>query len=320
MNSERILVTGGSGFIGSHIATRLLGQGHHVRVFDNFATSSPANLDHIRADIELIEGDLRDEAAVRAAVQDIDLVYHQGAFVSVPGSIADPVTCMEVNSQGTLNLLMAARDAGVRRLVAASTSAIYGDTQIVPTHENVMPAPLSPYAISKLSSEYLCTMFNRLYEIETVVLRYFNVYGPHQDPSSPYAAVVPKFIQSVQRGEQPVIFGDGEQTRGFVYVDDVVRANLLSAKVASAAGHIINIASDASVSVNEVWGQLKRFSDSALEADYQPARAGDIRYSLADINLAKEVLGWESEVAFAKGLQQTVEAALGKLTGEALNA
>lgn len=308
MTAQLVLITGGSGFIGSHIATRLVEEGKRVRVFDNFATSTPANLDHIRDDVQLIEGDLRDDAAVRAAVQGVDLIYHQGALASVPRSIADPKSSFDVNVTGTLNLLVAARDAGVRRLVFASSSSVYGDTQVSPKHERLTPAPLSPYAISKLTGEQLCTVFNSLYDLETVVLRYFNVFGPRQDPESPYAAVIPKFLAAMHRGEQPTIFGDGEQSRGFTYVEDVVRGNLLAGEVPAAAGKVMNVASDTSVSVNSLLQSICALLDRTVEADYQPPRPGDIKDSLADITLARETLGWQPAVPMAEGLRRTVEA------------
>lgn len=312
MNPETILVTGGSGFIGSHIATELLEQGKRVRVFDNFSTSTPANLDHIRNDIELLEGDLRNEHDVRHAVSGVDLVYHQGALASVPRSIADPKTTFDVNVTGTLNLLVAARDAGVHRLVFASSSSIYGDALVSPKHEQLTPAPLSPYAISKLTGEQLCTVFNDLYDIETVVLRYFNVFGPRQDPDSPYAAVIPKFLSAMQAGKQPIIFGDGEQSRGFTYVEDVVRGNLLAGSVPDAAGQVMNLASDQSYTVNTLLQSICALLDRDVEADYQPPRPGDIKDSLADIARARTTLGWEPNISMAEGLRRTVEAFVAK--------
>lgn len=312
MTDEYVLVTGGSGFIGSHIATSLVAQGKRVRILDNFATGSIANLDHIRDEVEVIEGDLRNPDDVSRAVNGINLIYHQAALASVPRSIANPKSSFDVNVTGTLNLLIAARDAGVRRLVFASSSSVYGDTEVSPKHEQLTPVPLSPYAISKLSGEQLCTVFNNLYDIETVVLRYFNVFGPRQDPESPYAAVIPKFLSAMQRGEQPVIFGDGEQSRGFTYVEDVVRGNLLAGDVAEAAGKVMNVASDTSVSVNSLLQSICALLDRSVEANYQPPRPGDIKDSLADITLARETLGWQPTVPMAEGLRRTVEAFVAK--------
>ncbi len=303
----RVLVTGGAGFIGSHLVDRLLADGADVRVFDNFATGYRRNLDHVANDIELVEGDLRNEDDLRRAVDGVELVYHQGALASVPRSIADPQTSFAVNVTGTLNLLVAARDAGVRRVVFASSSSVYGDAEVSPKHEGLAPNPLSPYAISKLSGEQLMTVFNSLYDIETVSLRYFNVFGPRQDPDSPYAAVTPKFIRALTNGERPVIFGDGEQSRGFTYISDVVEGNMLAGRVPEAAGQVMNLASDSSVTVNYALGLIARELGVESNADYQPPRPGDIRHSLADITRASDILGFELKTSYEEGVRRTVE-------------
>lgn len=304
----RILVTGAAGFIGSHLVQRLVNDGHDVVGFDNFSTGYQRNLDRINGDFQFIQGDLRDEASLRAAMIDVQLVYHEGALASVPRSIADPQTSFAVNVNGTLNLLIAARDAGVQRVVFASSSSVYGDSLVSPKHEGLTPNPLSPYAISKLTGEQLCTVFNNLYDLETVVLRYFNVFGPYQDPDSPYAAVIPKFLRALANGKQPIIFGDGEQSRGFTYVDDVVAGNILAGTVPSAAGKVMNLASDRSIKVNATLEMICALLDQPVSADYQPPRPGDIRDSLADISRAREVLGYETSVPFEEGLERTVAA------------
>lgn len=304
----KILITGGAGFIGSHIATELVSQGNRVVILDNFSNGSPTNLDHIQDDIELLEGDLRNEDDVRAAVQDVDLVFHEGALGSVPRSIADPKASFDVNVIGTLNLLVAARDAGVRRVVYASSSSVYGNSLVSPKHEQLTPSPLSPYAVSKLSAEQLCVVFNNLYDVETVVLRYFNVFGPRQNPTSQYAAVIPKFLSAIQSGNKPTIFGDGDQSRSFTYVDNVVRGNLLAGTVPDAAGKVMNIASDTAVSVNDLLQGVCTLLKVPMDPDYQPSRPGDIRDSLADVTLAREILGWDITVPLAEGLKVTVEA------------
>lgn len=303
-----ILVTGGAGFIGSHIATRLVEQGERVRVLDNFANSRRSNLDHIIDDIELIEGDLRSEDDVRQAVDGVELIFHEGALGSVPRSIADPRTSFDANVMGTLNVLNAARDAGVRRVVYASSSSVYGNTPVLPKREDMTPKPLSPYAVSKLSAEQLCQVFYGVYGLETVALRYFNVFGPRQNPDSQYAAVMPKFLTAFTRGEQPTIFGDGEQSRSFTYIDNVVDGNLLAGSVPDAAGRVMNLASDRNYSVNYIAREMARLLGVECNPTYAPDRPGDVRDSLADITIAREVLGWEPKVSLEEGLARTVEA------------
>lgn len=303
-----ILVTGGAGFIGSHLVRRLVATGESVRVLDNFAMGRSVNLNGIRGEYELIEGDLRNEDDVRLACAGVELVFHEGALGSVPRSIADPRTSFDVNVTGTLNLLVAARDAGCRRVVYASSSSVYGSNPIMPKHEDMTPMPVSPYAVSKLSAEQLCGVFHGVYGLETVSLRYFNVFGPNQNPESQYAAVIPKFLRAFERGGQPTIFGDGEQSRSFTYVDNVVDGNLLAGKSDGAAGRVFNLASDRAVSVNYLLREMARHLGVEPDATYEPSRPGDIKDSLADITAARQILGFEPRVSFEDGLEHTVAA------------
>lgn len=303
------LVTGGAGFIGSHLVARLVERGDAVRVFDNFSSGKWENLADVRDAVEVIEGDLRDEAAVRRAVRGVDVVYHQAALPSVPRSIADPQASLDINIMGTLNLLQSARDAGCRRLVFASSSSVYGDTPVLPKHERMTPHPLSPYAISKLTGEQLCAVFTRVYGLETVALRYFNVFGPRQDPASPYAAVIPKFLDALASGGTPVIYGDGRQSRDFTYVDNVVAANFAAAAATGVAGDAFNIASGRAVTLLEMLETLAELTGEPLRMRHEPPRLGDIRDSLADISAARATLGYEVRVPFEAGLERTVAAA-----------
>jgi len=303
-----VLVTGGAGFVGSHLVARLVTDGHHVRVLDNLSTGRRENLDRISGDFEFIKGDLRSPGDLRKAVEGVEVVFHEGALPSVPRSIADPRTCFDVNVTGTLNLLLAAHRAGARRIVFASSSSVYGNATVPATHEELTPCPLSPYAISKLTGEQLCTTFYQLHGLETVCLRYFNVFGPYQDPDSTYAAVIPKFLWAISVGDRPVIYGDGEQSRGFTYVDDVVQGNVLAATSSRAAGQIMNLACDHSVSVNYALDTIFEILGSRMDVDYRPARPGDIRFSLADITRARDLLGFECSVSFEDGIARTVDA------------
>lgn len=304
----KVLVTGGAGFIGSHLVRRLVEDGKSVRVLDNLAMGRSVNLNGIRGEYELIEGDLRNEDDVRRACAGVELVFHEGALGSVPRSIADPRTSFDVNVTGTLNLLIAARDAGCRRVVYASSSSVYGSNPIMPKHEDMTPMPVSPYAVSKLSAEQLCGVFHGVYGLETVSLRYFNVFGPNQNPDSQYAAVIPKFLKAYGRGGQPTIFGDGEQSRSFTYVDNVVDGNLLAGKSDGATGRVFNLASDRSVSVNYLLREMARHLGVEPDATYEPSRLGDIKDSLADITAARDVLGFDPRVSFEDGLERTVTA------------
>ena len=301
------LVTGGAGFIGSNIVDTLVRRGAAVRVLDNFSTGRHANLEAVLPSIELVEGDLRDAEAVRAAVQDVRYVIHLAALPSVIRSVEDPETSNNINVNGTLRLLLAARDARVDRLVLASSSSIYGDTPELPKRENMLPQPLSPYALSKLAGEHYCRMFHSLYGLKTYALRYFNVFGPRQDPRSYYAAVIPLFIEALQQGRAPVIYGDGEQTRDFTFVSDIVAANLRCCEAPEeAAGGAYNVAWGNRISIRNLAERLAHIMQSEVTPVHEPARPGDVRDSQADARLARERLGWEPKVTFEDGLEQTV--------------
>jgi UDP-glucose 4-epimerase len=300
----KALVTGGAGFIGSNLSHALLARGDDVRVLDNFSTGHRSNLETLDAD--LVEGDLRSYERVAAAVDGVEVVFHQGALPSVPRSIQDPLTSAAVSVEGTLNVLLAARDAGVRRVVFASSSSVYGNAPGMPRRESQPVAPLAPYAVSKLAAEQYCMVANRVYGVETVALRYFNVFGERQDPLSGYAAVIPKFIRILLDGQRPTIFGDGETSRDFTHIENVVEANLAAAEEPAAAGRVMNIAIGSSHTLNELVATLRRLLDSDLEPEYAPPRPGDVPESLADVSLARELIGYEPRVAFEEGLQRTI--------------
>ncbi len=302
----KALVTGGAGFIGSHLAEGLVRRGHAVRVFDNLSTGSLDNLAPVRDAVEVVTGDLRDGEAVYRAVAGVEVVFHQAADPSVPRSISHPRDCYEINVLGTLNLLAAARDAGCRRVVFASSCAVYGNDPRQPKREELPPAPESPYAASKLAGEELCQVFTRVYGLETVALRYFNVYGPRQSPDGPYASVIPRFIADLRDGARPCVFGDGEQTRDFIFVGDVVEANLRAATASEAVGEVINIGSGHSTSINALLTVLAPLIGSAADPVYAPQRPGDVRHSLAETSKARRLLGFEARTPLAEGLAQTV--------------
>lgn len=311
MATARYLVTGGAGFIGSHIAETLLKQGEPVRVLDNIATGRQVNLEALkglRGRVEIIRGDLRDMATVHAAVEGIEVVFHQGALASVPRSIADPVASLETNINGTQNVLLAARDAHVRRVVYASSSSVYGNTPVLPKHEEMPTVPMSPYAVQKLTGELLCGVFTRIYGLETVALRYFNVFGPRQDPNSQYAAVIPRFLTALLTQRRPIVFGDGEQTRDFTYIENVVQANLLAAIAPHASGAAMNIGCGERVSLNTVLHIAGELLGVQVEAEYREPRPGDVRDSLADISRASRLLGYTPVVNFRDGLARTIAA------------
>ncbi len=306
---SRYLVTGGAGFIGSNIVEELLKRGQRVRVFDNFATGKRENLEAFVADIELHEGDLRDEAAVARAVQGCDYVLHQAALGSVPRSINDPITTNEVNIRGTLNVLIAARDAGVKRVVAASSSSVYGNTPTLPKVETMAMLPLSPYAVSKLATEKYCAAFYSVYGLETVALRYFNIFGPRQDPGSQYAAVIPLFITRAMSGVAPVVHGDGLQSRDFTFVDNAVSANLLAceAPAEKVAGEFFNVACGTRYSLLDVLKGIGDGLGEKITPKHEPTRAGDVRDSLADITKIQQAMGYRVLVPMSEGLRRTVE-------------
>ena len=300
------LVTGGAGFIGSHISDRLLADGHRVRILDNFSTGKHENIP-ASADVEVIEGDVGDYDTVRAAMEQVDIVFHEAAIASVPETVGNPLSSERVNYRGTLNILEAARHAGVKRVMFACSAAVYGDLPELPKQESMPVKPLSPYAVDKLASEQACQMYTYLYGLETVSLRYFNVFGPRQDPSSPYSGVISIFSDTLSQGKQPTIYGDGEQTRDFVYVSDVVEANIRAATAPAAAGKAINIATGGKLSINELLKTICNIKNQPFEPQYQPGRQGDIRHSRADISVAREYLDWEPVVSFEDGLRNLFE-------------
>ena len=302
------LVTGGAGFIGSNLVRGLLERGDRVRVLDNFSTGRRGNLTGLETDVEVVEGELRSYERVHAAVRGCELVFHLGALGSVPRSVQDPLTTSAVNVEGTMNVLLAARDEGVRRVVFASSSSVYGNAPELPLRESMAPDPISPYGVAKLAAERYCVSFSRVYHsFETVVLRYFNVFGPRQDPTSQYAAVVPLFLTAVSAGRPVTIFDDGEQSRDFTYVDNVVAANLRAADAQGASGRIFNISGGTPTSVNELADTIARLLGKPLEKTYLPARPGDLRNSWADRAEAREALGWEPHVGLEDGLRLTAE-------------
>ena len=305
------LVTGGAGFIGSHLAARLAARGETVRILDNHASGRTENPAAISSQIELIRGDVRDPDAVRRACAGVRVVFHEAAEISVPRSLADPMGTYDVNVTGTLNLLIAARDAGCGRLVFASSAAVYGDAPKLPKNERMELAPRSPYAASKLAGEELCRLFDRVYGIETVALRYFNVFGPGQNPDSPYAAVIPRVVAALQRGEQPVIYGDGEQSRDFVHVDDVVEANLRAAAAPGVSGMVFNVATGRAVTVNAVLSEIGRATGVEITPRHEPHRPGDIRHSWADVEAARSGLGFSASITFAEGVRRMLRAGVG---------
>ena len=303
----KYLVTGGAGFIGSHIVEALVRRGDRVRVLDDFSTGKRENLDGSWEEVEFIEGSLTDADMVRDAVDGVDFVLHQGALPSVPRSVADPARSNEVNVSGTLNVLIAARDAGVRRVVYAASSSAYGDSTTLPKHEGLPPNPLSPYAASKLAGEHYCRAFYQVYDLDTVCLRYFNVFGPRQDPASQYAAVIPKFVTMMLRGERPTIFGDGTQSRDFTYVSDVAQANLRACDAPDAAsGQVLNVACGERHTLLELVALLNGILGTQLAPVLSAPRPGDVQHSLADIARACALIGFRPEVPFEEGLSRTV--------------
>lgn len=301
------LVTGGAGFIGSHLVEALLAQGHQVRVLDNLVTGKLDNLAGVKDQLEFIEADLQDEAAVARAVAGVEIIFHLAAMVSVPESMARPVEAELVNAVGSLRLLQVAKAAGARRLVLSSTCALYGDEPTLPKVETMLPQPKSPYAISKLAAEEYCRLFYQAFGLETVVLRYFNVYGPRQDPASLYSGVISIFVDRLSQGRIPTIFGDGLQTRDFVYVGDVVRANLLAAVTPQAAGQLFNIGAGRQITINQLFEDLCYLFEIEAQPNYAPARPGDVVHSCADASQAAAILGWSPQVDFRDGLWRLIQ-------------
>jgi len=306
----RVLVTGGGGFIGSNLVRALLVRGDDVRVLDNFATGNRRNLDGL-TDVEIVEGDLRSYERVHTAVRGSEVVYHQGALGSVPRSVQDPLTSTAVNVEGTLNVLLAARDEGVRRVVFASSSSVYGDGGTFPRTETQAPNPISPYAVAKLAAERFCVSFFRVYGLETVALRYFNVFGPWQDPNSQYAAVVPRFIAAIAEGRPVTIEGTGEQSRDFTFVENVVAANLLAASAEGAGGSVLNVATGGSETVNTLATTIGRLLDKPVTREFTGERAGDVMQSWADVSAAEAAIGYRPSVAFEDGLRKTITSLAG---------
>jgi UDP-glucose 4-epimerase len=303
---ERFLVTGGAGFIGSNICKKLISQDCFVRVVDNLLTGKKSNLADIIDKIEFIQADMGDGQVARSAMKDIDVVLHQGALPSVPRSVDDPAATHKHCVDATFTLLLAARDAGIKRFVYASSSSAYGDTPTLPKVETMLPQPLSPYAVGKLVGEYYCSVFYKVFGLETISLRYFNVFGPHQDPTSQYAAAIPAFVAAILKDEPPTVYGDGLQSRDFTYVDNVVDANLLAARVKYTAGEAINIACGQAVTVNETIAIINELLGKDIKPKYEPPRAGDVKHSLADIKLAKKIIGFKPKVQFKPGLQKAI--------------
>jgi UDP-glucose 4-epimerase len=303
----KVLVTGGAGFIGSHLATALVERGDSVRVLDNLSTGAPSNLAHLGDKVELLEGDVADARAVARAVAGVELVFHQAALASVPRSVEQPLETNAACVTGTVTLLDAARRAGVRRVVYAGSSSAYGNQPNMSKRETDLPAPLSPYAAAKLAGEAYCQAFTATYGLETVVIRYFNVFGPRQDPNSEYSAVIPKFVVAMLAGRRPTVFGDGLQSRDFTYVENVVRGNLAAAAAPGAAGRVINVACGRQATLLDLIASINRVLGTKVEPLFAPARAGDVRESLADITLARELLGYEPTIDFDEGLRRSIE-------------
>jgi UDP-glucose 4-epimerase len=303
----KALVTGGAGFIGSNISRRLVKDGWSVRIVDNLSSGKLPNLDDIRSKVEFVQADIGEAPVAALAVKGVDVVFHLAAQVSVPASVDDPARTHRDCVDATFSLLVAARDAGIRRFVYSASSAAYGDDPAQPKAETMLPRPISPYAVGKLAGEYNCSVFARVFGLETISLRYFNVFGPYQDPKSQYAAAIPAFITMMLAGKAPTIYGDGEQTRDFTHVDNVIAANMLACGARKTSGEVINIASGTSVTVNETIGHLNAILGTDIRPTYVPPRAGDIKHSSADISLARRVLGFEPVMSFKDGLARTVE-------------
>jgi len=302
------LVTGGAGFIGSHIASALASAGARVRVIDDLSTGYRENLEEIKGDLDFVQGSLADQVSLEKAIKDVELVFHEAAIPSVPRSVENPRRTHIATVESTFSLLLAARENKVRRLVYAASSSAYGDQPTLPKVETMLPDPLSPYAVAKLVGEHYCQVFTRVYGLETLSLRYFNVFGPRQDPSSTYSGVVSRFISDLLRGKRPTIYGDGEQSRDFTYIDNVVDANLKAAQTTKGIGQVLNIANGERITLNQLLNELKSLTGrTEVVADYQEPRAGDVKHSLADITRARELLGFEPRVDLRSGLQFTID-------------
>jgi len=303
---DKFLVTGGAGFIGSNICRKLVSQGCFVRVVDNLITGKKSNLADFIDRIEFIQADMGDEQVARAAMKDIDVVLHEGALASVPRSVDDPAATHKHCVDATFTLLLAARDAGIKRFVFAASSSAYGDTPTLPKVENMRPVPLSPYAVGKLVGEHYCSVFYKVFGLETIALRYFNVFGPYQDPTSQYAAAIQAFVMAILKDKAPTIYGDGEQSRDFTYIDNVVDANLLAARAEHTAGEVINIACGKAVTVNAIIGMINNLLGKAVKPVYADERPGDVKHSLADVTLAEELIGFDARISFEAGLEKAI--------------
>jgi nucleoside-diphosphate-sugar epimerase len=304
---EKFLVTGGAGFIGSNICKKLVSQGCFVRVVDNLLTGKKSNLAAIADKIEFIEADMGDEKIARTCMESIDFCLHQGALPSVPRSVDDPAATHRHCLDATFTLLLAGRDAGIKRFVYASSSSVYGNAPTLPKVESMPPQPLSPYAAAKLAGEYYAEVFYKVFGIETISLRYFNVFGPHQDPTSQYAAAIPAFVTAILKNKPPTVYGDGLQSRDFTYVDNIVDANLLAARVAHTAGEVVNIACGQAVTVNEVIDLINELLGKDIKPVYDAPRPGDVKHSLADITIAKKLIGFKPKISFRQGLEKAIE-------------
>jgi nucleoside-diphosphate-sugar epimerase len=304
---EKFLVTGGAGFIGSNICRRLVAEGCRVRVVDNLLTGKRSNLAPIMDKIEFVEADMGVPEVAQSVVKGIDVILHEGALPSVPRSVDDPALTHQHCVDATFTLLLAARDAGVKRFVYAASSSAYGDTPTLPKVEAMAPNPLSPYAVGKLVGEYYCSVFAKVFGLQTIALRYFNVFGPGQDPASQYAAAIPAFVTAILRNQPPTIYGDGEQSRDFTYVDNVVQANLLAARAKETHGEVINVACGEAVTVNAIIGMINQLLGKNVKPLYAPARAGDVKHSLADITAARKLIGFEPVVLFREGLEKSID-------------
>jgi len=304
---EKYLVTGGAGFIGSNICRRLVAERCSVRVVDNLLTGKRSNLAPIMDKIDFVEADMGEPEVARRAMRGIDVVLHEGALPSVPRSVDNPAETHRYCVDATFTLLMAARDAGVKRFVYAASSSAYGDTPALPKVETMTPAPLSPYAVGKLVGEYYCSVFSSVFGLETISLRYFNVFGPHQDPASQYAAAIPAFVTAILRDQRPTVYGDGEQSRDFTYIDNVVEANLLAARARTTRGEVVNVACGEAVTVNAIIEAIDDLLGKDIRPIYQPSRPGDVKHSLADITAARSLIGYKPVVLFREGLEKSID-------------
>jgi nucleoside-diphosphate-sugar epimerase len=303
---ENFLVTGGAGFIGSNICKRLVAEGRSVRVVDNLLTGKRSNLDGVIDKIDFVEADMGDENVARSVVKDIDVIFHEGALPSVPRSVDDPAASHRHCVDATFTMLLAARDARVKRFVYAASSSAYGDTPTLPKVETMPTSPLSPYAVGKLVGEYYCSVFSQVFGLETISLRYFNVFGPQQDPTSQYAAAIPAFVTAILKDQPPTIYGDGEQSRDFTYIDNVVEANLCAARAARTNGEVVNVACGEKITVNEIIAMINEVVGKNVRPIYAPERPGDVKHSLADITAARKLIGFEPVVLFREGLERAI--------------